>query len=90
MAATVPGAEEKVKQISALMDVVVGDTSIPKNVRKSVSEAKEKLSSNEELIVKTSAAVYLLEEISSDINLPAHARTQIWTLLSALEGIREQ
>jgi len=83
------GAEEKIKQIASLMDVVVNDTSIPKNVRKAVSDAKEKLLSNEELIVKTSGAIYILDEISNDINMPAHARTQIWTILGALESIRE-
>ena len=83
-----PGVEEKIKQIASLMDVVVNDTSIPKNVREAVNDAKEKLLSNEELGVKTSGAIYILGEISNDINMPAHARTQIWTILSALESIR--
>jgi len=82
-------AETKLQQIASLMEVVINDTSIPKNVRKSVSDAKEKLQSNDELIMKTSAAVYALDEVSNDINMPAHARTQIWTILSALESIRE-
>ena len=82
-------AEAKIRQIAELMDIVIRDTSIPKNVRKAVSEAKEKLLSKEDLIVKTSGAVYALDEVSNDINMPAHARTQIWTILSALESIRE-
>jgi len=82
-------AETKLQQIASLMEVVINDTSIPKNVRKAVSDAKEKLQSDDELIMKTSAAVYALDEVSNDINMPAHARTQIWTILSALESIRE-
>lgn len=89
MAAKDAGAEEKLQQISSLMDIVINDTSIPKNVRKAVSDAKDKLGGDEELIHKTSAAVYALDEVSNDINMPAHARTQIWTILSALESIRE-
>lgn len=85
----VSGPDEKLRQIASLMDFVVNDTSIPKNVRKCVSDAREKLLSNDELIVKTSGAVYALEEVSNDINMPAHARTQIWTILSALESIRD-
>lgn len=81
-------AEEKIKQIMSMMDLVITDTSIPKNVRKNVSDAKEKLASNDEPIVKTSSAIYILEEASNDINLPAHARTQIWTILSALESTK--
>ncbi len=89
MALPTRSAEEKLRQIASLMDIVINDTSIPKNVRKAVSEAREKLLGNEELIQKTSSAVYALDEVSNDINMPAHARTQIWTILSALESIRE-
>ena len=35
--------EEKLAQIVKLMDMLTEDTSIPKNVRKAVSEAKAKL-----------------------------------------------
>ena len=84
-----PNADEKVKQIISFMDVLISDTAIPKNVRKCVSDAREKLHSSDELIVKTSGAIYALEEVSNDINMPAHARTQVWTIVSALESIRD-
>ncbi len=81
--------EAKIRQIAELMEIVIRDTSIPKNVRKTVNDAKEKLLTNDEIIQRTSTAVYMLDEVSNDINMPAHARTQIWTILSALESIRE-
>ncbi|MBI5159762.1 UPF0147 family protein [Candidatus Micrarchaeota archaeon] len=81
--------EDKAKQILNLMEGVISDLSIPKNIRKAVSEAREKLSSEGELIVRSSGAIYALGEVSEDINMPMHARTQIWTILSALETIRE-
>jgi len=84
-----PTPEEKIRQICSLMDIVINDTAIPKNVRKAVGEAKLRLQGSEELIQRTSSAVYALDEVSNDINMPAHARTQIWTILSALESIRE-
>ena len=84
-----PSSEDKIRQITSLMEVVMNDTSIPKNVRKAVSDARAKLLGEDELIVKTSGAVYALDEVSNDINMPAHARAQIWTILSALESIRE-
>jgi len=31
-----------------------------------------------------------LQDITNDINMPAHTRTEIWTIISALEGIRER
>jgi len=82
--------EEKIKQVIKLMDVLVEDTSVPKNIRKAVSDARAKLLTDEEPVVKASSAVYLLNEVSEDINMPMHARTQIWTIVSALETIRAE
>lgn len=81
---------EKIKQIMSLMELVINDNTIPKNIRKAVSDAKERLAGDEEVITRTSAAVYALEEVGEDINMPMHARTQIWTIVSALETIKDQ
>ena len=81
-------SEEMIDQIVSLMDTVMNDFSIPKNVRKAVSEAKDKLLGEEELIQKASSAVYLLDEVSNDVNMPMHARAQIWSIISALETIK--
>ncbi|MCX6775698.1 MAG: UPF0147 family protein [Candidatus Micrarchaeota archaeon] len=79
----------KLEQIISLMEEVESDTSIPRNVRKAVSDAKEKMKSDEvELRTRASSAIYLLDEVSNDINMPMHARTQIWTLMSALETVK--
>lgn len=80
--------ERKVVQIIDLMDLLLNDTSVPKNIRKAVNDAKEKLKGSDDIIVRTSTAVYLLDSVSEDINMPMHGRTQIWTILSALETIR--
>ncbi|VVC02814.1 Uncharacterised protein [Candidatus Burarchaeum australiense] len=82
--------EEKIKQIVKLMEMLMEDTSVPKNVRKAVSDARAKLLTNDEPVVRASSAVYLLNEVSEDINMPMHARTQIWTIVSALEQIRSE
>jgi hypothetical protein len=78
-----------VDEISDMMKNLVADPTIPKNIRKAVSEAKDRLDGSEELNVRISAAIYLVESISDDINMPAHARTQIWAILSSLESIKE-
>lgn len=78
------------KQISEMIEDLVNDTSIPKNIRRALSEAKTRLDSNEEKMVKISAAIYLIESITEDINMPAHARTQIWAIMSSLETLNER
>ncbi|MFH1285641.1 MAG: UPF0147 family protein [Candidatus Micrarchaeota archaeon] len=83
-----PADEKKVKQVIELMELVMNDNSIPKNIRRAVSEAREIMQTQEDLVVRASTAVYKLDEVSEDINMPMHARTQIWTILSALETIK--
>lgn len=80
--------EPKVEEIIEMIDNVVDDTSVPKNIRRSLTEAKERLKGDEELSTRSSAAVYAIEAISEDINMPMHARTQIWAILSALESLK--
>ena len=82
--------DAKIKQINELIENLVTDTAIPKNIRKVLTDANDRLKSGEEINVKVSAAVYLIESISDDINMPAHARTQIWAIMSALEGLKNQ
>lgn len=76
----------EMKEISEMLGGLVNDSTIPKNIRKALSDAKVRLDSEEEMNVKVSAAIYLIESITEDINMPAHARTQIWAIMSALES----
>ncbi|MEM2138508.1 MAG: UPF0147 family protein [Candidatus Anstonellaceae archaeon] len=80
--------EKPVADIIGLIDMVGEDTSVPKNIRRALSEAKERLKGQDELSTRVSAAIYAIEGISEDINMPMHARTQIWAILSALESIK--
>ncbi|VVB66547.1 Uncharacterised protein [Candidatus Gugararchaeum adminiculabundum] len=80
----------KIESIVPLMDALINDTTIPKNIRKAVGDAKEKILSNVPAVEKATGAIYKLDEISEDINMPMHARTQIWQLLSALESVKEE
>jgi len=82
--------DQKIKHINEMLEHLVSDTTIPKNIRKVLIDANERLKGTEESNVKVSAAVYLIESISEDINMPAHARTQIWGIISALEGLKNQ
>ncbi len=80
----------EITDVSDMLDGLVNDTSIPKNIRRALSEAKTRLDSSEDKSVKLSAAIYVIESIAEDINMPAHARTQIWAIMSALETLNER
>ncbi len=76
-----------VKQISDMLGDLVNDPTIPKNIRRALGEAKTRLDGDEEIGVKVSAAIYVIESITEDINMPSHARTQIWAIMSGLESL---
>jgi len=80
----------KVKQVAEILARVASDTSVPRNIRRAATEARETLlREKEELGIRAASAVMILDEISNDPNMPVHARTTIWNALSILETIRE-
>ncbi len=80
--------DDVIAQITKQMEQLINDTSVPRNVRSAISEAKEKLNSTEEGIVRISGAIYCVDAVSTDINLPPQARTAVWNILSMLESIK--
>ena len=77
-----------VTEIIKRMEMLVSDTSVPKNVRTAITEAKGHLATNENYTVRISSAIYSIDAISNDINLPPQARTAVWGILSMLESIK--
>ncbi len=80
----------ELKKLIPLLDSLLQDTSIPRNVRTNIALAKEKLETEEDVATAASGAIYALDEISNDINLPMHGRTMVWNLLSELEALKEK
>lgn len=80
--------EEIISQIIVKMDALLNDTTVPKNVRGAVSTAKSKLNEKTDRTVRVSNAIYSIDEVSNDINLPPQARTTLWSILSMLEAIK--
>lgn len=72
------------------MKEVANDRSVPRNIRNVVEQAMEKTRNMEEGGVNYSTAIYMLDDISNDINMPSHARTDIWEIISMLEAIKEK
>ena len=81
---------EDLKSAVDLMDAVISDNSVPRNIRTAVEEAKLKIQSSEEKGVSITTAIYRLDDISNDINMPSHTRTEIWSIISELESIKEK
>lgn len=82
--------EKKITQAVELMDLLLQDMKVPRNIKRSVEEGKRRLREQGDPIVRAGAAVYSLTEVSEDINMPPHGRTLLWSALTLLESIREE
>lgn len=80
----------ELKKLVPLLDSLLQDTSIPRNVRTNISLAKQRLETEDDVATAVSGAIYALDEISNDINLPMHGRTMVWNLLSELEALKDE
>ena len=83
--------DEEIKAVVEIMDDIINDATVPRNIRRSVAQAKELvLKEDGDPVVNITEAIYLLDEASNDINMPMHTRTQVWQIMGALESYREK
>ncbi len=82
-------SKEDFQAILQILDVLSEDTSIPKNVRLSITNAKIRLTEGKDANTVLTNAIHSLEEVVNDVNMPMHARTTLWNLLSELEILKE-
>jgi uncharacterized protein (UPF0147 family) len=81
-------AEKVPDSVLEVLDRIIQDDTVPRNIRRIASEIKESLLHGEDsLAVRAASAISILEEISSDPNIPMHVRTLIWNVSSQLERI---
>ena len=76
-------------EVSEILKHIMENSSVPRNIRRAADESNTILSNEEEdETVRASAVILILDEISNDPNIPIHARTLIWEILSKLESIK--
>ncbi|HDN83164.1 MAG TPA: hypothetical protein ENG50_02235 [Candidatus Altiarchaeales archaeon] len=67
------------------------DHRIPQRIRNVLKRISKDLKSDpKDLSVKITSAVYELDDILEDINIPMHAKTVLWDIISDLEEISKE
>jgi len=81
-------AENVISQCVEVLERIMGDDTVPRNIRRSAENVKNALlNENDSEAVKAASAISILDEISNDPNIPLHTRTLIWNVASQLETI---
>ncbi|MCD6371363.1 MAG: UPF0147 family protein [Candidatus Aenigmarchaeota archaeon] len=79
---------EKLEQAVMLLDQIIEDRTVPRNIRENSQKAKENLLDESlELSVRIDKAIQLLDEVSEDPNIPVYTRTQVWNVVTLLESL---
>jgi Uncharacterized protein conserved in archaea len=83
--------EAKIKMAYDLLNNLVKDTGIPRNVREVCKEVANVLMSKDiqSYGVKAATSISKIEEIIQDPTIPSYARTTLWRIISILEQIRD-
>ena len=79
-----------VKSVLGKVDEVLADYSMPKRVKVVLTQIKSDLNKeHKEKDVVITSAIYALDEITNDVNIPMHAKTIIWDIISELEALKK-
>ncbi len=78
----------KIQNIQTGLDMLLEDTSVPRNIRKASEEIKALLTDDSEpMDVRKSRAISTLDDMANDPNIPLHGRTLVWNIMSQLETL---
>jgi hypothetical protein len=81
-------AENVLKQCVEVLERIMSDDTVPRNIRRSAESVKSTLLNKQDSeAIRASSAISILDEISNDPNIPLHTRTLIWNVASQLETI---
>ena len=82
--------ESKIKDVEDLLEGMLNDRSVPRNIKRSVQEGLIILKKAENTPgVIASNIIYLISGLSSDPNIPFHSRSTLYQILSILETIKD-
>lgn len=80
--------QETINVCIDMLQHISEDSTIPRNIRKAADETKALLmNENKSISLRAAEAISSIDEISNASNMPSHARTRIWELVSQLESI---
>ncbi len=81
--------EQELKQIAEMLLELNEDRSIPRNIKRGAKEAASEWLQNasKDTDVRIFSAINILENLVEDPNIPIHARTHIYNIITQLETL---
>ena len=80
--------DSQIIEVCEILDYIADNNTVPRNIREAAGDSSNLLKDEEQdQSIRISTVLGKLDEISNDPNIPVHARTLIWEVLSKLESI---
>ena len=80
--------EQIIEEVCDMLDYIAENNTVPRNIREVASESSDLLmDETTEDSITINTVIGYLDGISNDPNIPLHARTMVWEILSKLESI---
>lgn len=80
--------DETIQICIQMLQNINEDSTIPRNIRRVADSTRSILQDESKSIgLRAATAISMIDEISNDPNMPVHARTRIWELVSQLETV---
>lgn len=81
----------ELQQVFSLLDSIINDRTVPKNIRKVAEDAKNVLQDEKQSEdLRFSSVIQMLDDIINNPNMPMYARTKIWNVVSLLEAKKRE
>ena len=81
-------SNQNIDEVCEILEYIMNENSVPRNIREAANESNKLLKDEEkDQSVRIRTVLGKLDEISNDPNIPVHARTLIWEVLSKLDAI---
>ena len=76
---------EHLNKITVEIEEILAEIGLPKHVRNALESTQKILKDEQGVEIRIAKAIEALDELNDYNNIPAHLRTQLWSLASALE-----
>ena len=78
------------ESVEELLNGIMGDRSVPRNIKRIAQKCIDELQKEDETQgVISSNIMYMVDDVSQDPNIPFHARTTIYRIISILDNIKD-
>ena len=78
------------ENVEYLLNGMLNDRSVPRNIKRVAQRSITELNNGDESPgVRASNVMYMVDDLAQDANIPFHARTTVYRIISILEKVKD-